>query len=236
MLTADRPQMAGRAVRSFLAQDYENKTLLIYDTGARALSEDFPQYACYPPTGGHWPIIYVRDTGEQLPLCELMNHITELAIEILKPSLIAKWDDDDVSDRRRLTQQRATLFQSGREVVGYYDMPFVMPDRSVRIYSNPNPTYSLGTSLMYTPEAWKACPFPDTTADPVKRGRSADTAFVHHHASKGRLLGVSSMVNPARPMMVATIHQGNTTAKLEACVPLAVPETADAVLRFYDQA
>lgn len=236
MLTADRPHMAARAVRSFLAQDYENRALVIYDTGKRLLFEDYPELSVkISLRSDNKPrVVYLIDTGDQLPLCELMNHITELAMKFFNPELIAKWDDDDVSDRRRLSRQRSLAFQGGHEVVGYNAMPFVMPDRSVRLYNNPQPTYALGTSLMYSPGAWKSFPFPDTTQD-ARNGRGSDTLFVHHHARRGRLMGISSL-DKGGPMMVATIHEANTTAKLEKCVPLATLDLSAAALLMLDQA
>lgn len=178
-------------------------------------------------------------TGSTAPLCELMNRAMESALHAL-PNIthLAKWDSDDWSAPERLPEQLALMERTGAWVVGYHTLPFYdTRTREVLLYSNPNPNYALGTSLLMRREAWEEFPFPDTSKRPGNpRGTGSDTLFVQHWAGRGRVASVSSIgdaeciacdgsgrgdtgpcwkcdgrTRTPAPRMIATIHGANTS-------------------------
>ena len=122
MLTADRPELAKRAVECFRRQTYPNKTLLIYDTGTDD-AEDCP--ADYPL------IIWIPEEARRRTIGELRNaansHIEGVEVHLESGTtkdcgavgiihwadIIIHWDDDDYSHPNRIAEQVALLQSSG---------------------------------------------------------------------------------------------------------------------------
>lgn len=225
MLTADRPELARRAVECFRAQTYPAKRLLILDSGTDDFSEsDDPEGEVFWTT-----TIATTETGNRKTVGELRNEANAFWTEY--PILI-HWDDDDWSHPNRIAEQVALLQESGADCVGYREMLFwrsasltsdivdANTGRLIRsvalqamsaaasevwLYSNPDPRYCLGTSLCYWRAAWEKRPFPATS-----QGED------HHFTAGLKCVGQRSFVGgfhqpDAAPRMMARIHAGNTS-------------------------
>ncbi len=231
MLTADRPEMTARAVRSFLSQTYGNKKLFALDTGKveTPIKNEHLVYSEYFP----------GERGKTIG--ELRNLANKYANpKCFDADIIFHFDSDDVSGPRRIEEQVALLQASGKDCVGYRDMLFwrehkqtlgagveysqsappkslgslVFVTREAWLYSNADPRYCLGTSLCYWRKTWEARPFPNLS-------RGEDKAWLRGVES----IGVESfMKNPPidllerlnagedfNPRMIASFHGGNTS-------------------------
>src|SRR5450631_3368313 len=90
-LTADRQALTDRAVQCFLSQTYENKWLLIYDTGKKPYTLDRLASS---------RIILVQDGAEMSrPIGALRNTANSLAINT---EILMHWDSDDWSGPYRI--------------------------------------------------------------------------------------------------------------------------------------
>jgi hypothetical protein len=208
MLTRDRPEMARRAVECFRAQTYEDKYLLVWNTGReKILSDEYFADQCEP----------------DLEVEELRGHIGELrnaAVRLSGPCfaavedafrIILHWDDDDWSHPDRIAEQVVLLQSSGADCVGYRDMLFNR-NGEAWLYENADSRFCLGTSLCYWRNTWERHPFSERNgANPRERGE--DREFIRGL----KALGVSSLGDcvchtPPKqhePRMVARIHAGN---------------------------
>ena len=212
MVTANRPELARRAVECFRAQTYEAKRLFVFDNSeARPYALIDNAYAVYEPCAGR-------------SIAELRNHANAMA----NASILVHWDDDDWSHPNRIAEQVA-LLQSGAELVGYNEMLFW---RSSMVTGPPYPAVCpscilapcicsrqawlytgeiLGTSMAYWRRTWERVPF---------------QSGGHHNEDAGFALGVRAAgmridtisgwpyrgepeFIPHHPRMIARIHAGN---------------------------
>lgn len=219
MLTCGRPEMAARAVRSFRAQVYENKRLLIYDSGQNqhrfyGARENEAYFNCF--WGAHrWQLSIGALRNEANGHTDDMPHDADILIH---------WDDDDWSHPNRIAEQVALLQSSGADVVGYREMLFwdqrfcaetvevtrTTIDGGIEatiksvagyayLYRNPRHDYVVGTSLCYWRKTWERRPFKD-------EDRQEDNHFIQGL----RVRSIPSIASTHRePMMIASIHQGN---------------------------
>ena len=231
MLTANRPELARRAVECFRAQTYPAKRLLILDSGKNMEpdldNEDRSEFWVPAPTG--------------LTIGALRNEAAAFWTEY---PIIVHWDDDDTSHPNRIAEQVALLQSSGADCVGYNQMLFwdqtkamirVNPSRrgpdgmgalgtvesigEAWLYRNPNPGYTLGTSLCYWRKTWERKPFPAANV-------GEDLLF----CTGLNCVGITSMPvatfdigkngDPTndpkvQPRMIARIHAGNTSTAYE---------------------
>ena len=222
MLTADRPEMARRAVECFRAQTYPAKRLLTYNTGDGELYWDYDPFIAhhrYRPVGTH--------RGDE-PIGAIRNWANEEA----QADILIHWDDDDYSHPNRIAEQVALLQSSGADAVGYREMLFWREAATVVnwkeraanhesqlgeawLYSNLNPSYCLGTSLCYWRKTWERKPFEATS-------QGEDFAF----CAGLKTVSVTSIFDvhndpfveclpngdaDKTPRMIATIHSGNTS-------------------------
>jgi hypothetical protein len=235
MLTADRPELARRAVECFRAQTYPAKRLLVYDT-----SRTLAQMAWY--SGRHEGELFIADYPAGLTIGELRNTANALSYQ----DILIHWDSDDYSHPNRIAEQVAVLQSSGADAVGYNEMLFwdgrkyaaarnredvgpiggqdgrmIVGRGEAWLYSNPSPHYALGTSLCYWRKAWERRPF---AALPLPGGRAGEDQDWLDGIASGRgpgmkLLSVSSrpidddppMHINEQPRMIARIHGGNTS-------------------------
>ncbi len=209
MLTRDRPEYARRAVECFRAQTYERKRLLIWDNSESLECCDQAE---------HDGVIQVP--AEPGTIGQLRNRAVAFWTEF---QIIVHWDDDDYSHPSRISEQVALLQASGADAVGYREVLFwdkVHPlGGRAFLYTNPDPSYCLGTSLCYWRKTWERNPFSERNgANPRERGE--DREF-----RRGiRSLGVPSIPGEAmyvrseadkmlppdhQPRMIARIHAGN---------------------------
>lgn len=228
MLTANRPEMARRAVENFRAQTYANRCLFVVDSSSGPL---------FDPGS-----LTTQATVSRVIETESIGSLRNWGALGTKADIIIHWDDDDYSHPNRIAEQVALLQSSGADCVGYREMLFwreglpwmegatvALDDRSdlwkmnkpgeAWLYSNPDPRYCLGTSLCYWRRTWERKPFEATSQGEDERfttglncvGISAnpiDDDPPMHHNEQSR--------------MVARIHAGNTStaydpAKMAAC-------------------
>ncbi len=183
MLTTDRQSLADRAVRSFLAQDYSNSTLLVYDTGK-------VPYVYHPDAIGK----RVLRGGRILPVRQELHQFTPIGtlrnmalwtashypFQLMsdKPDIICHFDDDDWSAPTRISEQVMLLQESKKQAVGYKEMlfwkrPATVDDWKQRaaegesqlgqawLYHNSDPRYIIDTSLCFWLATWEAKKFPE---------------------------------------------------------------------------
>ena len=235
MLTKDRPELARRAVECFRRQTYPAKSMLVYETG-------FPT-KLRPGVGGgnvfHWsggrPEDNKRTIGE---LRNVANGYSAKTPNFPASDILMHWDDDDWSHPNRIAEQVELLQSPGVDVVGYNEMLFsrrmvsrVMcdsfggegPDGRIEVdryeawlYSNPNPGYTLGTSLCYWRRTWERKPFPATNVGEDLQFCTGLKCFgvsslSGHHLSNSGFMATTGL----DPRMIARIHAGNTSTAYE---------------------
>ena len=232
MLTADRPELARRAVECFRRQTYQRKYLAVWDSGVKASSIEAGDDE-----------LWIRETPSGEPIGTLRNSL----VRVCGPAdIIVHLDDDDWSHPNRIAEQVALLQSSGADCVGYREMLFSRrmvsrmmcdsfggegPDGRIEVdryeawlYSNPNPGYALGTSLCYWRETWERKPFAATS-------KGEDLQFITGLKCVGRssIEGCApGSIAEAEPRMIARIHGSNTSTaydprKMEAESRLANP-------------
>lgn len=233
MLASGRPAMTARAVASFVASTYENRLLIVWDTGLEPLNIRAPKTVYCRPYSDH-----------QRSIGELRNDAIGMATNA---DIIVTMDSDDVSHPRRIEEQVALLVASGAEAVGYNEALFwdstkcmirVDPSRpgpdgegclgvvesvgEAWLYSNPAPNYAIGASLAFWRSTWARQPFPHLPVPGNRQSAGEDAEWL-----KGvKCVGVSSIPNGPRagwpfsardnygeaPRLIASIHGGNSQA------------------------
>lgn len=218
MITANRSEMVLHAVRCFRRQTYQNKRLLIWDSG---YGEPFETKFC--PEDNEY-CVAVSDAPRTIG--ELRNEANSFWTEY--PILI-HWDSDDYSHPNRIAEQVALLQESGADAVGYREMLFwreplqlsnadvygpeaddgpcdVLPGEAW-LYSNRDPRYALGTSLCYWRKTWEAKPF-----EAINQGEDARwISGLNCVGVSGRPIDDPLVNDFCAPRMVARIHAGNTS-------------------------
>ncbi len=111
MVTADRHSLCRRAVKSYSAQTWPNKELVVLDNGARPMDEllaDVP----------YGEIRYSRiEQNTETTIGELRN----ISLEMVRGDIvIPQWDDDDWSAPERLERQFAALSVNEADAVTLY--------------------------------------------------------------------------------------------------------------------
>ncbi len=202
LLTADREEMTARAVRCFEAQTYENRVLIVWNTG-----QPLDWSSGIPPRV--WDA--TPTSSPNASIGRLRNDANSWALSgpDPQPDLFAHWDSDDWSHPYRIAEQVA-LIESDPELdaVGYRDMLFweqfiIEPfTGQAWLYTSPS-NYLLGTSLLYRREAWQRKPFMD-----INGGED------RHWIQGLRTRGVSSFPRP-EPRMIASIHGANTSSRID---------------------
>jgi len=187
MLTADRPHLARRAVESFRSQTYPAKRLLILDSGKEMEpdldNEDRSEFWVPAPTG--------------LTIGELRNKTAAFWTEY---PIYVHWDSDDWSHPNRIAEQVALLQSSGADCVGMNEVVFWKTnEREAWLYTNRNPGYCVGSSLMYWRKTWERKPFAATS-------QGEDLQF----CTGLKCVGVSSLAS-GESRLIARIHDGNTS-------------------------
>lgn len=206
LLTANRPEMARQAVECFRRQTYQQKRLCIVNSGPGTILDDETHEISEPCFIG----------ADALTIGELRN-LGNDASEYRpfstrkQPDILIHWDDDDYSHPNRIAEQVALLQSSGADCVGYNEMLFWDSREGEKngldaldaawLYSQPNPSYALGTSLCYWRKTWKHRPFEATSV-------GEDLRFTN-----GLKVAAKSALspNPMEPRMIARIHLSNTS-------------------------
>ena len=212
LLTHDRPEMARRAVECFRAQTYGTKVLFGLDTAEH--------HAPGLPWGDRDATV-MWSPGLALTVGELRNYAIRAALGHHDFDAVVHWDDDDWSHPNRIAEQVALLQRSGADCVGYNEMLFWRERRrqsfeiktesdlgliagEAWLYSNPNPGYSLGTSLCYWRKTWERKQFRNTSVgEDMQFITGLKCVGVPAFGCKGEALH--------DPRMIARIHGGNTS-------------------------
>jgi hypothetical protein len=223
MLVNGRPEMARRAVASFVNQTYDNRLLIIWDTGEEPLNIRAPKTICCRPYSD-------RDRS----IGELRNE----AIGATNADIIVTFDSDDWSHERRIEEQVALLTQyRDVEAVGFNEclfwheeriMPVTNPDpdsgkfgigtpvpSEAYLYSNPHPNYAIGASLAFWRSTWQRRPFPHLPIPGNRQSAGEDAEWL-----KGVKCAVwpCTMTSPdgctwtmdQEPRLICSIHGGNS--------------------------
>jgi glycosyltransferase involved in cell wall biosynthesis len=194
LLVNGRPEMTRRAIESFRAQTYANKSLLILDTGDPKLGGE------YRPNE-----VYSMMNGTGLTFGALRNWANRLA---QSADIIAHFDSDDVSHPRRIEEQVAFLQSSGAEAVGYRELLFWdtrQQHGAAWLYAHPHPAYIVDASRCYWRRIWEAHPYREDCKHP-------DQDWWLHHWSKC----ASESLMIGRPRMICGIHGDNTSEAYSA--------------------
>ncbi len=216
MLASGREEMVARAVRSFQAQTYRNKRLLILDNGRPRIQASLPGNAAYV-------------TADPASIGVLRNVANKFAGQLTGADIIAHWDSDDWSHPNRIAEQVALLQSSGAECVGYNEMLFwntpdavsrreiLVDAKNIRqegydqhglpvmvrkarpfdvnvnlegeawLYRSQLPNYAIGTSMMYWRGTWERNPFPD-------RSEGCDDLY-WHTGDRVKITSVSALLH-----------------------------------------
>jgi hypothetical protein len=241
MLTADRPEMARRAVECFRSQTYDpgNRWLIIYDTGDPQWFMDAESRWRDPD---HGCIIYSNKQGNRsLSIGQLRNeangyHQADIAIH---------FDDDDWSHPSRIADQVGLLQSSDCEVAGYSDLVFWQTAEEAQnaAIRRKNITYSVGADgkrrAFYEPPSAKYLMDLEGAAwiyNSTTRRTAAGTTLCYWRYTweqkpfpdlprqgnatgedvewlQGINLMTGSSIAGEQPMMIATIHGHNTSGQ-----------------------
>lgn len=228
LLTADRPELARKAVESFRSQTYQSKRLLILDSGTDDTEFEEDDEISWITTHSHGPDGTPRTIGE------LRN---EAVAFWGKFPIIVHWDDDDHSHSNRIAEQVALLQSAGADCVGYREMlfwrdestktgrtsgcqkcgsmPCVCPGEAW-LYSNADPRYCVGTSLCYWRKTWERKPFEATSQGEDERFTTGlncvgVSSLIMKPTGRFRLTDDVEVEADAAFRMIARIHAGNTS-------------------------
>ena len=211
-LTASRQELTRRAVDCFRSQTYQNKALVIWDSG------EVP----YVSDGDTRIENIVRDPqGRGQTVGALRNAANGIARGC---DIIINWDSDDWSHPNRIAEQVELLQSSGADVVGYNELMFWRAP----IYTESNYRQEVSgeawiwgsypppeTTLCYWRKYWEHHPFGATSQGEgmhfligakLSWGSAVPNLYWGRNAVK-----VSPETIGAEPRMVARIHAGNTS-------------------------
>jgi glycosyltransferase involved in cell wall biosynthesis len=150
MPTYNRRNFIPHAIRYFMAQDYENKELIILDDGEDRIEDLIPDI----------PNIHYYPLEKKITLGAKLN----LACKYAKGNLIANWDDDDWYADWRLKYQAESLMNSGAQVCGINKLLYLdLRDKNTfqYVYPKEQRVWLLGSSLFYKKELWNINRFAD---------------------------------------------------------------------------
>ncbi len=239
MLANGRPEMVARAAKSFRAQTYERKRLLVYDTGADAGATGDIRHRLQHTKGEG----YAYERSASYSIGTLRNR----ANTCIRADILIHFDSDDWSHPNRIAEQVALLQSSGAECVGYDEMLFwreprhateqeiraaglhpspgveirdigLIIDGEAWLYRSQLRDYAIGTSMCYWRKTWERHPFPD-------RSEGCDDLY-WHTGGRVKIASMSSLSHDSwmipgwnmSPRMIASIHGGNTCAEIDASV------------------
>jgi glycosyltransferase involved in cell wall biosynthesis len=188
MPTANRRPFVPQAIAAFLAQDYENRELIIIDDGTDSVEDLVPNDA---------RIHYVRGV-RGLSLGAKRNEACRLA----QGEIIMHWDDDDWHAGWRLSYQVGALLAEQADICGLDRMWFYDAEnqRAWQYVYQGRPRWLAGGSFCYRKTVWERRPFADISA-------GEDTRFVRE-APFRKVFALAR-----DDFYVARIHSRNTCRK-----------------------
>lgn len=193
--TRGRQAYAQQAVKDFINQTYPSRELVILDD----LEErSFPNGALDIPRC-YFPVVYLMHNSRSI--AEKRN----LCCQYANGEVIVHWDSDDHSEPARIQSQVDFLEKSERAVAGFHSLLFHVAQDGRWLKYCGDPSYALGTSLMYRKAFWKAHPFRSPSDTPHW---GEDNNFVRDARQAGELVTVDGDT-----LMYARIHDSNTSIK-----------------------
>jgi glycosyltransferase involved in cell wall biosynthesis len=189
MPTANRRRFAPEAIRLFLAQDYDDKELIILDDGEDAIADLIPED----------PRIHYQRGSRREPIGVKRNLLCAAA----HGEIIAHWDDDDWYAPWRLSRQVAAIIDDGADLCGLDDVLFFDPVARrgwEYVYPSGGTPWVYGATFCYRKSLWQRTRFPEIAV-------GEDTSLV------ADLRGARLSVLPEIGMYVGLIHGGNTGRK-----------------------
>ena len=189
--THNRAHLIQIAIDSYLSQDYLHKELVIVDSGSDDTEARIPKQPS---------IRYFKTSpaGSEPQAGTMRNRCCEK----VWGELICHFDSDDWSAPSRITDQVEAL-QDGI-LIGYCDMLFYdVRDAQTYYWSISTQRFALGTSFLYRKDWWQQHPFEDL---PI----GEDFKFFYEAL---RLAGGRVQTPSVKQMMVALVHEGQTSPK-----------------------
>lgn len=173
MPTARRRHFLPRALACYQAQTYDNRELVVVDSGESAIADLIPR-------DDRTIRYYHVARNQEFTIGRLRN----MAADVTNGDLVAHFDDDDYQSPDRLAHQVA-LFDDPRVVVaGYHSIWFwdtlAADDEPPLLRYEQATGTALGASLIYRRAHWRQHPFADTSD-------GEDTAFQTEAVSYGRI-------------------------------------------------
>lgn len=239
MLVNGREEMVRRAIKAFFAQTYEQRRLLVWDTGETRLGLRRTMTAIESRML-QWPEVD-REHFKGASIGTLRNAANKYALAHYTTSdtraeVLMHWDSDDLSHPQRIAEQVALLVDSGKECVGYNEMLFwrqrfgldpkcgkehiIEHDPGEAwLYRNVRHDYAVGTSLCYWRDAWERHPFEDLPKKPGGTGedtqwlrgvRCGGVSSIGYSKEVVRTATAQVICADIKPRMIASIHGGNS--------------------------
>lgn len=191
LITRGRQRWAAQALACFQAQTYEPKFLLIVDDLDDASFPSKPDY----------PNVWYGLIEKPLTIPEKRN----IAADVAVADLICVFDSDDWSAPTRLEDQVRLLEESGKQVAAFHSMLFYHEEWNRAFKYVGDHLSGVGTSLLFTKSFWEDHPF---RCDPKTPNVGEDNAMCKAARERGQII-----TTDAQQLMVARIHQGNTSVK-----------------------
>jgi O-antigen biosynthesis protein len=217
MPTANRRAFVAQALRTFAAQDYPQRELIVVDDGRDAVAD------LMPPDER---IRYLR-----LPARRTVGAKRNLACEAARGEIVVHWDDDDWSAPRRLAYQVDGLTRQAADICGLSKVYYYDPwQRQAWQYVYPSHTPGVGG------RQHPVLPENPLAPEPLRRYRRG-----RGHALRPGPPGAAAGILPDPTFFVATIHPNNVSPKRPRGArwrPLAVGEVEALLgqdLDFYSQ-
>jgi glycosyltransferase involved in cell wall biosynthesis len=191
MPTRGRPDLAGQAVKYFLAQDYPNKELVIVEDGTPALAGLLPDDSR----------VRLVTSGTTRSIGAMRNQ----ACEIARGEVFVQFDDDDWHGRKRVSTQVAPIVDGAADVTALRDC--IMLDLGSWQFWRLDPVLHRrlfvrdvhGGTLAYRRQVWdKMARYPD-------RSLAEDAAFVDQAVRRGARLHALS----AEGIFIYVRHETN---------------------------
>jgi glycosyltransferase involved in cell wall biosynthesis len=188
MPTHDRRGFIPQAIAGFLAQDYEDRELIVVDDGSDPIDDLIPA----DPR-----IRYFR-----LPKRLTVGAKRNFACERARGDIVMHWDDDDWYPMSRIRVQAAALRERGSDICGSSSIYFYDRDRQEAFlyrYRGGGGTWVAGTTLAYRRAFWERNRFTDLQV-------GEDTQFVWRN--RGSVIDLNDPT-----LCVAGIHARNVSPK-----------------------
>ncbi len=229
MLANGRQEMVNRAVECYRRQNYEDKGLLILDTGTTLISVDGLRSQ---------EDIYVdHSRPNNTETIGALRNRANLWAKSLDCDVIAHFDSDDYSSSQRLKEQVALLQASGADAVGYNEalfwdttpyranawatslsdgdgVPCSAPRNEAWLYTSPKLDVALGATLLYWRRTWEQKRFADL--------RFGEDCIWQTGMRVKAVSGLGTMdmqrADCGEPRFIAHIHGSNTSSVITPTV------------------